>query len=86
MIKNEQYRTEALKAIAAAENNPFTRKLGLVPVIQVRATGPVTFPCKFKFVGLNKQGEYVYNLDAVGVLQRLNYEALEFDIDPKKAR
>lgn len=84
MIKNNQFRTEAQKAIAAAESNPFTRQLGLVPVIQVKATGPVTFPCKFKFVGINRKGEYVYNLDAVGVLQRLNYEALEFDIEPKK--
>lgn len=84
MIKNDQFRKEALKAIAAAETNPFTRALGLVPVVQVRATAPVTFPSKFKFVGMNKQGEYVYNLDAVGILQRLDYEALEFDIEPKK--
>lgn len=86
MIKNEQYKAEAIRAIAAAENNPLARELGLVPVIQVRATGPVTFPCRFQLVGVNTDGEYIYNLDAVGVLQRLNYEELEFDIDQKKAR
>lgn len=79
-MNSEQFRTEAKKAIAAVENNPITQAMGLVPVIQVRTTLPATFPCRFKFVGMTPDGEYVYNLDAVGVLQRLNYEALEFNI------
>lgn len=75
-----KFKAEAEKAIAAANNNPFTRKLGLVPVIQVMSPNPVdNFPCRFHFVGVLGNC-YVYNLDAQGVLNSLNYEDLEFNI------
>lgn len=72
-------RAEAEKAIAAANNNPITRRLGLIPVIQVKSPNPIlNFPCRFQFVGM-LHGFYVYNLDAQGIIHSLNIEELEFN-------
>lgn len=81
-INRERLKAEAEKAIASANTSPFTKALGLSPVVQVKSPVKIdNFRCKHKFVGFTQNGEYIYNLDAVGVLQALTYQELEFDIN-----
>lgn len=82
VINRDRLKAEAQKAIDSAKNNPFSKALGLTPVIQVKSPIKIdSFRCKHKFVGFTECGEYIYNLDAEGVLQSLTYQELEFDIN-----
>lgn len=82
-MDTEELRKQALKAINQVDSNPFTRKLGLVPIVQVHSRHRVAgFPVKNKYVGF-QNGRHVYNLDARQVIQHLDRHDLEFDLSPR---
>lgn len=82
LANRERLKTEAQKAIDFTNDNPFTKAIGLSPVVQVKSPVKIAdFRCRYKFVGFTRNGEYIYNLDAVGLLQALMYQELEFDIN-----
>lgn len=60
----------AKEAIDCVNKNPFSQRLGLAPAVQVKSLKPVeNFPVKFKYVGVNPEGQHVYNLDAREIIK-----------------
>lgn len=82
-MDTEELRRQALKSIEQVQNNPFTRQLGLTPIVQVYSRREVAgFPVKFKYMGF-QNSRHVYNLDARQVIQHLDRHDLEFDLSPR---
>jgi hypothetical protein len=71
---------EANKAILESQTNPFKKKLGTKPVVQIWQNQPLSeFPIEYEYIGYRK-GKYVYNLDAQQVLRYIERYKLEFDL------
>jgi hypothetical protein len=74
----QELETLAETAILKAQSNPFMRKFGTTPVVQIWQDKPLSeFPVEYEYLGYRK-GKHVYNLDARQLLQYIERYKLEF--------
>ena len=57
-------------AINCVNKSQLSERLGLAPAVQVKAHKPIlNFPVKYTYLGVNRKGQHVYNLDALEIIR-----------------